>query len=289
MDKSFMGLPLPPDWTVTSDAFGSHGLIAGGALQTHMSSLEIYHRIARYWNMKPEERNEQHRKPDQAPRNTTPAQPPAGNAGRASQGSLTAAPAPRTLTAADYARQALIPGGIMPLPSNTAERRAMIEAYQRIAMLQALTPARFLGADFADPPPKPAALPRIAPMVGELIGHRAWKVEGGNLLRSYSAGSAWFPGLAMQDKIGKGQEIDDHNTAGIWAFKDPYELAHEFYDEIRSGGVFGTVWLWGTVIEHECGYRAQYASIRSLDRAGKGTDLEVLRAAYLPKKTNADK
>jgi hypothetical protein len=274
---TFMGLPLPPGWHVVDDAFGSFDLIDNDGLAPHCSGMEIYNRIVAYWNLHPETANEQHRKSNQAPRNPTLAQHPAGNAGRTAPGGPTAAARP--ITRANYAAQITQagPGGVVAIPPglNLSQMSSEMERYRRLLMAQAIT----YGIDYAETKP----LPRTSPTLGELIGHRAWKVEGGNLLRSFSAGSAWFPGQPMQDKVGKNQEIDDHNSSGVWAFKDPYDLAHQFWSEIDSGGVFGTVWMWGTVIEHERGYRAQYAAIRSLDRAAKGIDLEVLRAAYLPK------
>lgn len=46
------------------------------------------------------------------------------------------------------------------------------------------------------------------------------------------------------------------------------------------------VWMCGTVIEHEHGYRAQYASVRSLDFIANGDEklLAILRQKYLPEK-----
>lgn len=125
---------------------------------------------------------------------------------------------------------------------------------------------------------EPEKLPRTAPTVGEIIGHRMWSVKGGNLLTSFSAESAWFPGEPMKDATKSAREIDDHNQVGVWAFKNPYDLGHQFNG---TQGIFGTVWLWGTVIEHEKGYRAQFAAIRSLDHASDGIDIDMLRRVYL--------
>jgi hypothetical protein len=287
-----MGLPVPPNWIIESNlTTGDFRFIDGivGNVIPRASGMEVYNAIIRYLLKNPKgNTNEQHRQSDQTPRNLAIAQHPAGNSGGAAPSFGPAAPSPRPLTAAEYTALARAnPGSIMALsPGVTMSDLIKEMTHQRALLQQTLYVGNpsFVPLPYKDPVAAHKPLPRTAPTVGELIGHRAWKVEGGNLLRSYSAGSAWFPGQPMQDKIGKGLEIDDHNTAGIWAFKDPYELAHEFYGEIQGSGVFGTVWLWGTVIEHERGYRAQYATIRSLDRAGKGVDLEVLRAAYLPSK-----
>ena len=44
--------------------------------------------------------------------------------------------------------------------------------------------------------------------------------------------------------------------------------------------VIGTVDLWGTVIEHERGYRAEFASVATLDDVIGKVDLEALRRRY---------
>lgn len=124
-------------------------------------------------------------------------------------------------------------------------------------------------------------LPREKPRVGELIGYRAWLVIANRLYSISMVGNEWAPGRVMSDKYNAGLEIADHNYVGIWAFSNPFDLESQFVSEPPI--VFGTVWMWGTVIEHERGYRAQYAAVRSLDKAGPGIgiDLEALRALYL--------
>lgn len=42
----------------------------------------------------------------------------------------------------------------------------------------------------------------------------------------------------------------------------------------------GTVRLWGEVIEHERGYRAEFAKVHSLDHVFGEADLAALRARY---------
>jgi hypothetical protein len=49
------------------------------------------------------------------------------------------------------------------------------------------------------------------------------------------------------------------------------------------GYAFGTVKCWGEVVEHETGWRAQYAKLHSIDHVvGCGVNLEELRRKYLP-------
>ena len=54
-------------------------------------------------------------------------------------------------------------------------------------------------------------------------------------------------------------------TEGFYAFKDISYGVNEYDYVIEYPVCFGTVELWGSVIEHEYGYRAQYAKIHSLD------------------------
>jgi hypothetical protein len=83
------------------------------------------------------------------------------------------------------------------------------------------------------------------------------------LLASYSAQRIWLPGEPMEG------QPDDHGGAGVWAFKEAYRAA------VKSQECFsalGTVWLWGNVIEHAEGYRAEFAEIRSIDHVAQTTN-----------------
>lgn len=267
-----MDLPLPDGWEVDGRANGMLALTDGINLWPNMTMHEVYNRIASHWKMngaKLENDDEQYRKAIEAARGPAVAQSARGDAGRAPQASR---PFPAVGTGAPRAQQGtgLTIVSTSPIPSVSAHSAVMIAHHaQQVA---------FQNVIFGIVPASLEPLPREAPKLGEIIGHRAWTVQGRNLLLSLSAGSAWFPGQPMVDNVGHGQEIEDHNDAGIWAFKDPYRLAREFW--ATADRVFGTVWLWGTVIEHEYGYRAQYAAVRSLDHASPGLDLDILRAAY---------
>lgn len=113
---------------------------------------------------------------------------------------------------------------------------------------------------------------------GEIVGHRCWLVDPNGLLGSMSFRYEWtprgvesFPGKILPVIYG----------GGFHAFKrGDYEGVHgeyggpSVYGVIVAGRrarVFGTVYLWGELIEHEGGYRAQYAAIRSID---SGIDLD---------------
>lgn len=289
--NTFMGLPIPPTWVISQNVeSGNLNLQRPGVAFVGMSGIEVRNHIAQYWNER--ETNEQHRPANQTTRDTAPTQHPAGNTGGAAShpSALPNAWANSYAQQASIARQNALQGlaqgmsgqlsagapqglGYAPLPLGGVQ--------QQIAQQKVIAAAALLN-------PK---LPREKPAIGELIGHRAWIVSGG-YLHSVTMGSVWYPGKTMCDRIPENGHtgVQDDNHAGIWAFKDPYDLAHEFWAMINYGGqvtnvrcgIFGTVYLWGTVIEHEHGYRAQYAAVRSLDKAAPGIDLEALRAIYLP-------
>ena len=68
--------------------------------------------------------------------------------------------------------------------------------------------------------------------------------------------------------------IDDE---GFFAFKDEDRVKAEYpatpfltYNyETPPVHIYGSIWMWGEITEHEFGYRAQYVAIRSIDNIGK--------------------
>jgi hypothetical protein len=128
------------------------------------------------------------------------------------------------------------------------------------------------------PPPPPPAPPleNAGISVGAFIGWRVWKVRATQmLLESYSQPYIWLPGEPSE-----GKPSDDGNE-GIWAFRSPDDAKRKF-DGARARMALGSVWLWGDVIEHADGYRAQFAEVRSLDCVSDrfGDFLGCLRARY---------
>lgn len=133
------------------------------------------------------------------------------------------------------------------------------------------------------------ALPIV---VGELVGYRAWWLRGG-LLQSLAHSYVWQPGGVVEGNVdqllwGDGTWVRA-TYAGVYAFKEQHDSLIEgrawfnvrdsmlpSYDSL----VFGTIWLWGEVVEHERGYRAQFAKVRSLDSALGPCDMVALRVAY---------
>jgi hypothetical protein len=118
-------------------------------------------------------------------------------------------------------------------------------------------------------PTKPLEpLPSAGMKVEDLIGWRIWRVKNGHLW-SYSADYAWMPGEVSEGVPG------DHDGAGIWAFKDK-RRAFQKAVEHGYGYVWGSVLLWGHVVEHKDGYRASKARIVSIAGATRDVTREVL-------------
>lgn len=95
--------------------------------------------------------------------------------------------------------------------------------------------------------------------VGEKIGYRIWRIFLDGLLYSWSADFIWTPG-----EIEEAKNIEDYNSYGFWAFKDKKRALQKFIDH-PHGVALGSIYLWGTVIEHTDGWRGQFAKIRSID------------------------
>ncbi|HYT43122.1 MAG TPA: hypothetical protein VEP90_12325 [Methylomirabilota bacterium] len=139
--------------------------------------------------------------------------------------------------------------------------------------------------------------------VGEIIGYRCWEVVQSISheepishfrvqyyvnesrmqyiwLRSFvSINTIWKPKIPISC-------CDEHSSWfwGVHAFKDPKFLVryllkmHTHYIVVA----IGTVKLWGTVIEHEKGWRGEFGAIRSIDQVSCYNPqlLETLRKKY---------
>lgn len=299
--SSFGGLPLPPGWSVRLDpTINTIQLVPNHGVAPQATPKEAYDAIAAYWNINPREKeDEQHRQATQAARNLTPTQHPAGNSGGAAAGgSFTAISSGYSQTLGAYTFYSPSQGTSVTMPGSTlgyglgsglynSIGGQLLTAQQAHALAQQLQvlPQHYLHPTVIQ---QPLALPREAAKVGEIIGHRAWTLRPEGLLGSMSMSTLWKPHKVIEDRSDENNHtpIDDHNQSGIWAFKSAYDLAGDFGPRHYERIVYGTVWQWGTVIEHERGYRSQYASIRSLDHAVDGVDLKALQFLYLGKEGN---
>lgn len=92
---------------------------------------------------------------------------------------------------------------------------------------------------------------------GEIVAYRAWTLDRDGLLRSMYAQHIWMP-----ESVEKADSLKYH---GLHAFKTLRQArsCYKCYG-IDHSVVFGEVLLWGDVIEHERGYRAEFARINRI-------------------------
>lgn len=133
---------------------------------------------------------------------------------------------------------------------------------------------------------EPEPLPRETKF-GELIGWRAWRVLKGGALQSCVVPDVWLPGIPMEGTIHL--EYVAGEGGGIHAYKnEPHKLWYSgdpsSCDSQTINFAMGSVWLYGDVVEHEDGYRASHAMVRSIDGLTATDDalLEKLRKRYVP-------
>jgi hypothetical protein len=130
-------------------------------------------------------------------------------------------------------------------------------------------------------------------VAGEIIGHRYWVVSwGGNLFGPHSW-CHWHPDEAMSGNVNRSGHV------GVYALKTK-DLVEGFVANVSArrelaktwrsppllpppnleGPValaIGTVSLWGTIWEHERGFRAQFGRVRSIDALLEGKELDQRR------------
>jgi hypothetical protein len=123
---------------------------------------------------------------------------------------------------------------------------------------------------FAERAAASRACPYEGVRAGEVIGWRYWRVHG-RILLSVITATPWIPGEVMEGDV---------SMYGIHAYKTREGLMENWI--LGPSMVWGTVYMWGDIVEHETGYRSQYASIRSLSGwAGMGRYDKIMEQ-YLP-------
>ena len=169
----------------------------------------------------------------------------------------------------------------------------------------------FAWGSFLSEQPSPPAIPYTGIRTGEIIGHRLWWVYPGEHLCSFAHGRLWTPGETIEGDVDKlvGHPFQ-YIWGGVYAFCYPDQVKREIKsmnklvanylalsDEdkmiapscigfnpfaVTHTFVSGTVKMWGEVVGHETGYRAQHAKLVSIDAAHgeKACNLDRLRAKY---------
>jgi len=115
---------------------------------------------------------------------------------------------------------------------------------------------------------------------GEIIAYRAWRAIVPGLLRS---GDNRLHSVYMRDYVWHPDEpaSGDVRTHGIYSFRDVVRSQEQYGSHASMEGplLFGKVKIWGEVVEHETGYRPEFAKIVSLDY-GDANLLEKFRKIY---------
>ena len=129
-----------------------------------------------------------------------------------------------------------------------------------------------------------AALGEARIRAGEIIGWRIWKLPGG-LLQSVIVPYTWHPGVFDRSRS-RWPRCYEYNI-GYHAFRDKEQAERAAWEYIDWWPmVIGSVAMWGEVIEHEYGWRSEYAAVRSIvkivgnSRFGNTQSLSDLREKY---------
>lgn len=126
------------------------------------------------------------------------------------------------------------------------------------------------------PPLSPPQLKTDGIVVGEIVAHRVWVCQMGFLRSVFMSEVVWAPHEAQSGVPGNGW--------GIHAWKTQSQALR--YGMVPATGgmvmVYGRVLLWGDVIEHENGYRAEHAKVLVIDGVlpDDAALLGALRAKY---------
>jgi hypothetical protein len=110
---------------------------------------------------------------------------------------------------------------------------------------------------------------------GEIAAYRGWLLHQDGFLRSvYRSETIWKPGEVVEGN-------PELSGEGVHAFKSVFDMATYcgVSNRVACSMVSGKVHLWGEVVEHERGYRGQFASIAVIDDSPH-YDAEALRKLY---------
>lgn len=105
-------------------------------------------------------------------------------------------------------------------------------------------------------PSAPPKLENGGIQVGEIIAWRWWYWSPQGYLHSCICMTLWPTTEPL-----RASAVPNGTGPGIYAFRTEQDAIND-----RAGMILGRVMLWGTVIEYERGYTAEYARIVALDR-----------------------
>ena len=122
---------------------------------------------------------------------------------------------------------------------------------------------------------------RIPDGISPMLGYRTWCVlasdSGPRLMSGIKGFDVWEPGVPLRARCAHAGGVHRSPswtcTCGIYASKRP--------DGRRPyGWVAGEIAMWGRVIEHASGYRAEFARPHALLHGGLGVDVPRVAAIY---------
>jgi hypothetical protein len=121
---------------------------------------------------------------------------------------------------------------------------------------------------------------------GEIVAWRAWARKRGTkyLTSVHMSDHIWMPGAVNSCDFERRRGFPLRDL-GFHAFKDITRAEAEYwgYSQYNYDMFYGSVLLWGRVFEHEWGYRAEYAKIKSIDSMTMGHDSIFDRPVFLVK------
>ena len=122
-----------------------------------------------------------------------------------------------------------------------------------------MNPEARQGSDSSNPSAGPASVLSTGIEVGEITAWRIWRLGKDGMVYSPIVNMPWFPGEVVRALPHLGAED------GIYASKTRPEMKWPPSPRASWPLVVGRVLLWGIVIEHENGYRAENARIIGFD------------------------
>ncbi len=111
----------------------------------------------------------------------------------------------------------------------------------------------------------PDPLPRDI-RAGEIIAYRAWElrvVDGNVYYESMHSPTIWENGQMTAEQAA-GEAVTDYGHAGVYAWKTEQHAEMYVLASVRRTYAIGEVEMWGEVVEHDLGYRAEHAKIRRI-------------------------
>ena len=104
--------------------------------------------------------------------------------------------------------------------------------------------------------PSSAPIKHSGIVAGEVIGWRSWRLKDDGLLYSMTNETKWEPGQPVSGKT------DEYLGVHSWCYEQSLK---SYVDESWFVPLaLGTIAMWGEVVEHELGYRAEYARVSAI-------------------------